>query len=55
MLFRSIYTFIADRTAAGGAIEGTFVSSGSVPRVADTLRARGVQLEAALFSRPLSR
>jgi len=50
-----IYTFIADRTAAGGAIEGTFVSSGSVPRVADTLRARGVQLEAALFSRPLSR
>jgi pilus assembly protein CpaF len=50
-----IFTFVADRTAAGGAVEGTFVSSGTVPRVADTLRARGVQLEAALFSRPLSR
>lgn len=50
-----IYTFVADRTAAGGAVEGTFVSSGSVPRVADTLKSRGIQLEAALFSRPLSR
>jgi pilus assembly protein CpaF len=50
-----IYTFVADRTAAGGAVEGTFVSSGSVPRIADTLKSRGIQLEAALFSRPLSR
>jgi pilus assembly protein CpaF len=50
-----IYTFVADRTAAGGSIEGTFVSSGAVPRVADVLRSRGIQLEAALFSRPLSR
>jgi pilus assembly protein CpaF len=50
-----IYTFVADRTAAGGAVEGTFVSSGSVPRVADMLKSRGIQLEAALFSRPLSR
>jgi pilus assembly protein CpaF len=50
-----IYTFVADRTAAGGAVEGTFVSSGSVPRVADVLKSRGIQLEAALFSRPLSR
>ena len=50
-----IYTFVADRTAAGGAIEGTFMTSGTVPHVAETLRARGIQLEAALFSRPLSR
>jgi pilus assembly protein CpaF len=50
-----IYTFVADRTAAGGAVEGTFVSSGSVPRVAEALKSRGIQLEAALFSRPLSR
>jgi len=50
-----IYTFVADRTAAGGAIEGSFVTSGTVPHVAETLRARGIQLEAALFSRPLSR
>jgi pilus assembly protein CpaF len=50
-----IFTFVADRTAAGGAIEGTFVPSGSVAHIAETLRARGIQLEAALFSRPLSR
>jgi pilus assembly protein CpaF len=50
-----IFTFVAERTAAGGAVEGTFVSNGSVPRIADTLRSRGIQLEAALFSRPLSR
>jgi pilus assembly protein CpaF len=50
-----IFTFVADRTAAGGAIEGTFVPSGTVPHVAETLRARGIQLDAALFSRPLSR
>ncbi|HTQ05865.1 MAG TPA: FHA domain-containing protein [Polyangiaceae bacterium] len=50
-----IFTFVADRTAAGGAIEGTFVPSGTVAHIAETLRARGIQLEAALFSRPLSR
>jgi pilus assembly protein CpaF len=50
-----VYTFVPDRTAAGGAIEGTFMTSGTVPLVAETLRARGIQLEAALFSRPLSR
>jgi pilus assembly protein CpaF len=50
-----VYTFVPDRTAAGGAIEGTFVTSGTVPQVAELLRARGIRLEAALFSRPLSR
>jgi pilus assembly protein CpaF len=50
-----LFTFVADRTAAGGAIEGTFVPSGTVPHVAETLKARGIQVEAALFSRPLSR
>jgi pilus assembly protein CpaF len=50
-----LFTFVADRTAAGGAIEGTFVPSGTVPHVAETLRSRGIQVEAALFSRPLSR
>lgn len=50
-----LFSFVADRTAAGGAIEGTFVPSGTVPHVAETLRARGIQVEAALFSRPLSR
>jgi pilus assembly protein CpaF len=50
-----LFTFVADRTAAGGSIEGTFVPTGSVAHIAETLRARGIQLEAALFSRPLSR
>jgi pilus assembly protein CpaF len=50
-----LFTFVADRTAAGGAIEGTFVPSGTVPQVVETLRSRGIQVEAALFSRPLSR
>ncbi len=50
-----IFSFVADRTAAGGVIEGTFVSSGTVPRIAEAMRARGVQLETALFSRPMSR
>ena len=46
-----IFSFVADRTAAGGAIEGTFVPSGNVPKIAETLRTRGIQVEAALFSR----
>jgi pilus assembly protein CpaF len=50
-----LFTFVADRTAAGGSIEGTFVPTGSVAHIAETLRARGIQLEPALFSRPLSR
>jgi len=50
-----LFTFVADRTAAGGSIEGTFVPTGSVAHISETLRARGIQLEAALFSRPLSR
>jgi pilus assembly protein CpaF len=50
-----LFTFVADRTAAGGSIEGTFVPAGSVAHISETLRARGIQLEAALFTRPLSR
>jgi pilus assembly protein CpaF len=50
-----IFSFVVDRTVAGGAIEGTFTPSGNVPRLADTLKARGTPLEAALFARPPSR
>jgi pilus assembly protein CpaF len=50
-----IFTFVVDRTVAGGAIEGTFTPSGTVPRLAETLKARGTPLESALFARPLSR
>ena len=50
-----IFTFTVDRTVAGGAIEGSFTPSGTVPRLAETLKARGTPLEAALFARPVSR
>jgi pilus assembly protein CpaF len=50
-----IFSFVADRTAAGGVIEGTFSPTGTPPRLAEALRARGIQIDTALFSRPLSR
>lgn len=52
---QDIFTFVMDRTAAGGAIEGTFIPSGTVPQVVDAMRARGAALESAIFSRPPSR
>jgi pilus assembly protein CpaF len=55
LLTSDIFTFVVDRTVAGGAIEGTFTPSGAVPRLAETLKARGTPLESALFARPLSR
>jgi pilus assembly protein CpaF len=52
---QDIFTFVIERTAAGGSIEGTFSSSGVVPRLAEELRARGITLETSLFTRPPSR
>jgi pilus assembly protein CpaF len=52
---QEVFTFVADRTAAGGAIEGSFVPSGAVPHVAEVLKSRGIVLESAMFSRPPSR
>jgi pilus assembly protein CpaF len=52
---QDVFAFVTDRTAAGGAIEGTFVPSGAVPHVAEVLRSRGIVLESAMFSRPPSR
>ncbi|HEV8245844.1 MAG TPA: hypothetical protein VGP93_08745, partial [Polyangiaceae bacterium] len=52
---QDVFTFVTDRTAAGGAIEGSFVPSGAVPHVAEVLRSRGIVLESAMFSRPPSR
>jgi pilus assembly protein CpaF len=50
-----IFTFLPDRTAAGGAVEGTFNPSGNVPQVVEAMRARGENLDSSLFSRPPSR
>ncbi|HTJ84358.1 MAG TPA: ATPase, T2SS/T4P/T4SS family, partial [Polyangiaceae bacterium] len=48
---RDIFTFSAERTAAGGALEGTFHASGVVPRIAEDLAARGVAVDMAIFKR----
>jgi pilus assembly protein CpaF len=52
---QDIFTFVPDRTAAGGAVEGTFSPSGNVPQVVEAMRARGENLDSSLFSRPPSR
>ncbi len=48
---RDIFTFVIERTAAGGAIEGSFHPTGIVPRVAEDLASRGGGFETALFKR----
>jgi pilus assembly protein CpaF len=52
---QDIFTFLPDRTAAGGAVEGTFSASGNVPQIVEAMRARGENLDSSLFSRPPSR
>ena len=48
---RDVFTFVVERTAAGGAVEGSFVPAGVVPAVADDLIARGVAIDLAMFKR----
>jgi pilus assembly protein CpaF len=50
-----IFRFNVSRVAAGGAVEGSFVPSGDVPKVAALLQAAGIRLENSTFSRPPSR
>ncbi len=52
---QDIFAFHVERTAAGGAVEGTFTASGAVPRVVEEMNARGVPVETSLFTRPPSR
>jgi pilus assembly protein CpaF len=51
ILGRDIFTFVVERTAAGGAVEGSFGPTGVVPRIADELAARGAPFDASLFKR----
>jgi len=48
---RDIFTFIVERTAAGGAIEGSFAPTGVVPRIAEELSSRGGPLDSSVFKR----
>jgi pilus assembly protein CpaF len=52
---QDVFTFVVERTAAGGAIEGSFNASGVVPRLVEQLIARGHAIETSLFTRPPSR
>ena len=49
---RDIFTFTVERTAAGGAIEGSFHPTGAVPAIVEDLAARGSPLDASIFRRP---
>lgn len=52
---RDIFTFVVERTAAGGAVEGTFHPTGVVPGIVEDLAARGIQIDASIFKRHNSR
>jgi pilus assembly protein CpaF len=48
---RDVFTFVVERTAVGGAVEGSFLATGIVPRIAEDLAARGGPLDSAVFRR----
>jgi pilus assembly protein CpaF len=48
---RDIFTFAVERTAAGGAVEGSFHPTGVVPGIVEDLAARGIQIDASIFKR----
>jgi pilus assembly protein CpaF len=48
---RDVFTFVVERTAVGGAVEGSFIATGVVPRIAEDLAARGGPLDSAVFRR----
>ena len=46
-----IYSFVLERTATGGALEGSFAPSGTEPSLLEELNARGIGLDSSLFAR----
>ncbi len=52
---RDVFTFNFERTAAGGAVEGSFHASGVVPRIVEDLQARGAAVDLSIFKRPPGR
>lgn len=50
-----VWSFVIERTAAGGAIEGTFHATGLIPGIADDLAARGVMIDTSIFKRHQTR
>ncbi|HET9959005.1 MAG TPA: FHA domain-containing protein [Polyangiaceae bacterium] len=47
-----VFTFVIDRTAAGGMIEGSFLPAATLPAVADVMRLRGISLDSSVFRSP---
>lgn len=52
---RDIFTFAVERTAAGGAVEGSFHPTGVIPAIVEDLAARGIQIDASIFKRHSTR
>lgn len=52
---QDIFSFNVERTAAGGAVEGSFHPSGTVPAVVQQLSARGMLIDRTLFRRQPTR
>jgi pilus assembly protein CpaF len=48
---KDVFAFAVERTAAGGAVEGSFHASGLVPALVEDLAARGVAIDTSIFKR----
>lgn len=51
IVVRDVFVFTIERTAAGGALDGSFHATGHVPAVADDLVARGLPVDSSSFRR----
>jgi pilus assembly protein CpaF len=49
LVVRDVFAFVVERMATGGAVEGSFVSTGHVPHFAEDLAQRGAAFDPALF------
>lgn len=49
---QDVFDFEVERTATGGAVEGTFRNTGQAPKLVAELRSQGIRLDPALLSRP---
>jgi pilus assembly protein CpaF len=54
LALRDVFTFVIERTATGGSVEGTFQATGIAPRVVADMAARGIHVDSGVFSRPPS-
>ncbi len=49
LVVKDVFAFVVERMAAGGTVEGSFVATGHIPRVADDLAQRGAPFDPGLF------